>query len=100
MPRKAPQRTRAQVEADKRRTLHEMAALVLERARSHPLAKPLTPGQIQKEFPHLSIQAVYWYLAAIHAAGEVVEDADRGMELDAMELAALELDAGDALENL
>jgi hypothetical protein len=72
MPRNAP-RTREQVKVDTMRTQFEIAQMLLEQARTRPLARPLSWKQIHLRFPHLSRSTIHWYLDRIHKDADSLE---------------------------
>ncbi len=71
MARKPP-RTRDQVEFETFVTRWQIAGMLVAHGLS-PLRRPLTWKSIQREFPHLSRSAIYWYLDQIHKDADSLE---------------------------
>jgi hypothetical protein len=48
----------------------QIKTAMLEHARRHPLAKPLSGAQLQAQFPHLGISTVFWHMSQIRAQAD------------------------------
>ena len=71
----APVRSREQIDADVQRNFERIQTLMLDHARRHPLARPLSAKQIQARFPHLGLSTIHWYCKWIR------EEAERALEI-------------------